>query len=150
VRHSALTAMQIQRLRRFALHVLLAWVFALATGVVNACVMQVDLPESAHASAHGGHALVGDADHSMPHETDGHEHESHAGKPPCERCCDEPSALPQQAASQKSDSPSGFWLVSLPAPSFTWAASRVARLDGIPPRWGATIPIPIAFLRLAL
>jgi len=37
--------MQTQRLRRFALHVLLAWLFALATGFVNACVMQSQFPD---------------------------------------------------------------------------------------------------------
>ena len=142
--------MQTQRLRRFALHVLLAWVLALATGVVNACVMQMHLPDSAHASAHDGHSFEEDAHHSMLDESDGHDPASHTGKPPSDRCCDEPSALPQQAVKQQSDSP-GFFLAPLPAPAFTlFAAARAARFDSGRLRWGATIPIPIAFLRLAL
>jgi hypothetical protein len=143
--------MQTQRLRRFALHVLLAWLFALASGFVNACVMQSQFPDEAQAVAHGGHGPAMDADHSMAHEADG-DHGSHSGKPPCERCCDERTALPQQPAKLQSDTPSGFWLATLPAPLFTNpAASQTdARLDSSQLRWVATIPIPIAFLRLAL
>lgn len=140
--------MQTQRLRRLALHVLFAWLFVLATGIVNACVVRAELPDAAH----GGHALAMDGDQTTAHETLGHDHDDHSGKAPCERCCDEPSVLPQQPAKQQSDSPSGFWLAALPASSFTHpAASRAdARLDSSEIRWGASIPIPIAFLRLTL
>ena len=136
-RHSRLTAMQIQRLRRFTLHVLLAWVLVLATGVANACVITMHLP------------IGGDTHQTMRDEADCHDHASNDTKPPCERCCDEPSALPQQAV--KHGDPSGLFPAALPAPSFThFAAGLAARLDSHQLRWRATVPIPIAFLRLAL
>jgi hypothetical protein len=143
--------MQTQRLRRFAVHVLLAWLFALGSGFVNACVMQSQFPDEAHAVAHGGHGLAIDSDHSMAHEADGADHASHSGKQPCERCCDDRTVLPQQPVKLQSDSPSGFWLPALPAP-FTYPAALQAsdRLDSSELRWHAVIPIPIAFLRLAL
>lgn len=144
--------MQTQRLRRFALHVLLAWLFALATGVVNACVMGVQLPDATASVVHGAHAVATDAVHAAAHEADDPAHESISGKPPCERSCDEPSVLPQQAVKQQSDSPSGFWLAALPASSPASPAVSPAdtRLDSSQIRWGPAIPIPIAFLRLAL
>jgi hypothetical protein len=144
--------MQTQRLRRFALHVLLAWLFALATGVVNACVMQSQFPGEQYAVAHGDYSHATDADHSMAHEADGHDHGSHASKPPCERCCDDRTALPQQPIKLQTDSPSGFWLAAPPAPAVTNLAASQAdsRFDISQLRWIATVPIPIAFLRLAL
>jgi hypothetical protein len=144
--------MQTQRLRRFALHVLLAWLLALGSGFVNACVMPSPFPDEVSSEAHGGHDVAVDADHSIAHEADGHADASHSGKPPCERCCDDRTALPQQPAKLQSDSPSGFWLAALPAPPFAKlaASQAVARLDTGQLRWGATIPIPIVFLRLAL
>lgn len=144
--------MQTQRLRRLALHVLIAWLLALATGVVNACVMRAQLADAAPAVTHGGHGIAMDANHVAAHEVDAASHESLSGKPPCDRCCDEPSVLPQQATKQQSDSPSGFWLAALPAPSFAnpVVSSGDSRLDSSQIRWGPAIPIPIAFLRLAL
>lgn len=144
--------MQTQRLRRLALHVLLAWLLVLATGVVNACVVRAQLADANPAAAHGGHAIALDADHMAGHEASAVGQNEGISQPPCERCCDEPSVLPQQAAKQQSDSPNGFWLAALPAPSFASAAasSHDTRLDSSQIRWGPAIPIPIAFLRLAL
>lgn len=142
---------QTQRLRRLAVHVLLAWLFALSTGIVNACVVQAGLPNSADSVAHGNHEAVKALDQAEVSGGTGDDHESHPGNPPCERCCDEPSALPQ-AAKQHSEPLNGFWLASAPAPSFTFQAVSEANgtLDSRHIRWRAAIPISIAFLRLTL
>jgi hypothetical protein len=140
--------MQTQRFRQFAMHVLIAWLLVLASGVVNACVVQPAMDEPPHAAGHGGH--VPDAE--ALGIDDGHEQESHAGKPPCDRCCDEPSVL-AQPVKQQGDSASGFWLAPVRAPYFSiqGATDRLATWlgSGEPPS-GASVPIPIAFLRLAL
>lgn len=142
-----------QRLRRLALQVLLVWLFALGAGIVNACVVQVQLRDAAHAMPHDhqdmGAALdegpVVAADHSS------HEYQADSSQPPCKRLCDGPSAAPQ-TEKQPSNPLSGFWLAPAPLPSFSFQPS-------IPPsrlvpsthvRWRKAIPISIAFLRLAL
>jgi hypothetical protein len=143
--------MQAQRLRRLALHVLLAWLLALGAGVVNACVVQSGIHNPGHPAAHGDPHAVKPQAHVQAHDAAAHGHESHPDTPPCERCCDDPSALPQ-AAKQPNQPLSGFWLASAPIPSFIFQAlSEVdGALDSSSVRWRATIPISIAFLRLTL
>lgn len=139
------------QLRRLAACVLLLWLFGLASGVVNACVVASGLRHAAHAAArdsaqdHAGHGSSG-----SPHAA-GLEHESDDGTPPCERLCDEPAA-PVQADKQQSTPLSGFWLAAAPLPHLThWPA--IDRAEPIPRGEVASrtaIPIPIAYLRLTL
>ena len=135
------------RLRRFAVHVLLVWLFALGTGIVNACVVQLHMPQPAQIAAQ---AAMHD------HQQMLHEHRQHGDQvdrthPPCERLCDAPSVAPQPEK-QQSNLLSGFWLAPAPVPSFDFQSSvqpiRIAPSDDA--RWRKTIPISIAFLRLAL
>jgi hypothetical protein len=136
--------MQTQRLRRFAVHVLLLWLFAFSTGIVNACVVQMHFGQPEHAMLHG--------DHGMHHQASGHEHQTDHSNLPCERFCDEPSAV-AQPVKQQSDSASHSWPAAPPAPSFEFQALSGAVTGtpaSIPIRWAATVPIPIAFLRLTL
>lgn len=137
------------QLRRFAASVLLLWLFGLASGIVNACVVTSGLRHAAHAAAleaahdHGAHAVV---DHGSDHG-----HDSVPAQPPCERLCDEPAA-PTQGDKQQSTPLAALWLPAAPLPAVqTWDAPlvRVAPPPGDPAaRAGA--PIPIAYLRLAL
>ena len=135
--------MQTQHLRRLAVHVLLLWLFAFSTGIVNACVVQMHLAQSEHAMLHAGHDT---------NVAPCHDQEADHSNLPCERFCDEPSAV-AQPVKQQSDTTSHSWPAAAPAPSFEFRALSGAgngTLASIPLRWAATVPIPIAFLRLTL
>ncbi len=140
--------MQSQRLRRFAIHVLFAWLFALGTGFANACVIQEQLQQSAH-SMMDGHR--GPAGHTGGDCGTGHDHAAHAGNAPCEQFLSDRSALPN-AAKQPSHSPGDVWLAPAPGPSAvvlaTPEAAGTAKVETQRPPPG--VPIPIEFLRLAL
>lgn len=146
---------QPQRLRRLAVHVLLVWLFALGTGVVNACVVQVQLHQAAHVVAHGHQDMEAALDEgAVPHATvhqHQSEHQADRSHPPCERLCDAPSVAPQPEK-QQSNLLSGFWLAPAPIASFNFQSSiepdRIAPSTHV--RWRKSIPISIAFLRLAL
>ena len=147
---------QSQRLRRFAVHVLLVWLFALGTGIVNACVVQLHMQQPAHAAAHDAQAMIAGA---VDEETDcaslhGQQQagdQTDHSRPACERLCDAPSVAPQPEK-QQSNLASGFWLAPAPVLSFDFQSSveplRIAPRDDA--RWRKSIPISIAFLRLAL
>jgi hypothetical protein len=139
---------QPHRLRRFAVYVLLVWLFGLGSGIVNACVVHSELSHGTVSVAHehNGTGHVADAsDQSMD------DHECDHSRPACERLCDGPSVVPQ-AEKQQSNPLSGFWLASAPIPAFNFQCSTDPRgpVSSARLRWHTTIPIPIAFLRLAL
>ena len=140
---------QPQRLRRLAVYVLLVWLFGLGSGIVNACVVQMQLDDSATLLAQHEHeeATV-DALHC--HDGDA-QHESDANHPACERLCDSPSAVPQTEKLQ-SNPLSGFLMAAAPLPSFTFQihSDPGAILPGEHLRWRTDVPISIAFLRLSL
>lgn len=147
---------QPQRLRRLAVHVLLVWLFALGTGIVNACVVQVQLHPAAHSVAHGHPGMGAVPDQgtfpdAVVHQHHQHEQQADRSHPPCERLCDAPSVAPQPEK-QQSNLLSGFWLAPAPIPSFNFQSSiepdRI--VPGTQVGWRKSIPIPIAFLRLAL
>jgi hypothetical protein len=142
---------QPHRLRRFAAQVLLVWLFGLGTAIVNACVVH---PGPRHGAAFM--AQVHDREAQLADPADmqsaGDDHECDHSRPPCERLCDGPSAVPSQAEKQQSNPLGAFWLAAAPIPSFNFQ-SRVephATLAGAHDRWRTTVPIPIAFLRLTL
>jgi hypothetical protein len=147
--------MQRLRVRRLAFHVLVAWLFAIATGFVNACVVQLEMHGAPQAVSHAAHAVMMHVDEAaahaaMGHEAAGaHEHEPDSANIPCERFCDEPVAQP---AKPFSDPFNGFWLASAPAPAFYYFLSANAHANFEPGRirGGESIPIAIAFLRLTL
>jgi hypothetical protein len=146
---------QPQRLRRFAVHVLLVWLFALGTAIANACTVQLhlQLPAQAVLQDHQHEAVADEnqaSDTSSPQHQPCHDTAGHA-PPPCERLCDGPSVVPQ-AERHAVDLPSGFWLASAPPPlSFefqSFDAEPTVPSDSV--RWREPVPIAIAFLRLAL
>lgn len=154
---------QPQRLRRYAVHVLLVWLFALGAGIANACVVQAQLqPASTSAAlpaAHDHHSMMvsldqGDLSHATVHPQ--HQHHQQADgaartNPACERLCNSPSVAPQPEK-QQSNLLSGFWLAPTPVPSFHFESSLDAGrvVPSEPVRWRKEIPVSIAFLRLAL
>ena len=142
---------QPQRLRRFAVHVLLFWLFGLGTGVVNACVMQTGMVDGTAAVAQANADPEQHADPAQMLQADADDHECDHTRPPCERLCDGPSAVPQ-AEKQHSNPLSGFWLAAAPIPSFNFQsrAEPPGTLASAHERRRTTVPIPIAFLRLAL
>jgi hypothetical protein len=137
--------MQTQRLRRLAVHVLLLWLFAFSTGIVNACVVQMHAGQPQQVMSHEDH---GTHQHASGHE----QHQTDHGNLPCERFCDEPSVV-AQPVKQQSDATSHSWPAAAPAPSFEFQALSGAFTGtraSSTPRWADTVPIPIAFLRLTL
>lgn len=140
--------MHFQRLRRLAVHVLLGWLLTLGTGFANACVVQEQLRQSAHSAIHGDAAAQ---THAKVDCQSGHDHASHAVNAPCEQFSVDRSAL-SQTAKQQSQSASDFWLASAQLPSFVFLSMPEAsgRIKSQQDRALATIPIPIAFLRLTL
>lgn len=141
---------QPQRLRQLAVYVLLAWLFGLGTGVVNACVVRSDAAPAAHSVAHAVAAQTQAFAAAAQDAVDDEQGCDHS-RPPCERLCDGPSAV-TQAEKYQSNPLSGFWLAAAPIPSFHFP--RLAILKGLAagadPGWLASVPIPIAFLRLTL
>lgn len=150
-------------LRRLASYVLAVWLFALGCGVVNACVISGELGHGVpDASVHQGHGMSGEdmAGHDMgSHDMGAHDMAAHAGhdhhgehdKPPCERLCDAPAAA-RLADKELGSSLAGFWLAPAPLPTVAlWVlppATHAAPVSEQP--WRATVPLPIAFQRLAL
>ncbi|HWI82936.1 hypothetical protein [Ramlibacter sp.] len=129
------------RLRRLAACVLVVWLLGLASGVVNACIVAAGTEPAAHAGHVHEAADAGDT---------GHDHEGAPGKTPCERVCDEAKA--PQADRQQSTPLSGLWLAAAPLPTLTVrppVAPSHAHVRGALREAGA-VPIPIAYLRLAL
>jgi hypothetical protein len=139
---------QPQRLRRFAVYVLLVWLFGLGSGIVNACVVRSELNHGILSVSHE-HAGKGHLAHAAGQSTD--DHECDHTRPPCERLCDGPSVVPQ-AEKQQSNPLSGFWLAAAPIPAFNFQCSAEpgGTVSSARLRWHTTIPISIAFLRLTL
>lgn len=138
---------QPQRLRRLAAQVLLMWLFALASCVVNACMLA---PGAQHA-AYGDPAQQGQHAHMPCGLADGHSSPP-ASKTPCAKFCEEPSANAQTVNIQPNDTFNPVGLPMGPPPSFGTPV-LVEVVDTPSPEpviWRASVPIPIAFLRLTL
>ena len=66
--------------RNTAFAMLFVWLFALASGVANACLLEAPLTHS--------HVVTPVTDHDDDHV---HDHDSHASKAPCLKACDDGS-----------------------------------------------------------
>lgn len=139
-----------KRLRLAAIHMLLVWLFALGTGIVNACIVA---PEARHAEMTALAAL----DEGM--EMHGHDHAAmaqddplpDAGMAPCAKfCAEEATSVP--VAKLLSDPLHALWLAPPSTVTLVVAATpQVLRIASAPAALAsARIPIPIAFLRLTL
>jgi len=139
-------------IRRLAAKALLVWLFALATGLVNACV----IAPSTHASVGLGAASVSsnghDQDLHLPGCPNCDEEGSSADHPAgCAKfCADESSSVP--AAKSVFDAQSSLAVALVPTMALEVAAQvRTAAAPGDdvglpPPR----LPVQIAYLRLTL
>ncbi len=136
--------------RSIAITMLLVWVFALVSGVANACLTEPrgELPQA------GTHASP--ADHAAPAAAEAHpaapaQHDEHSDKAPCQKSCDASSqTLLKQLP--KFDTPDQ--LVLIPAPHrqasdlhMAPAALVRAALAAVPP---PSPPPRVQFSRLAL
>lgn len=132
---------------RLAASLLLLWCFALAAGVVNACVLEPGLRDAragalrvhGESAAHGHEAGALGHAHGVPA----------ADKLPCAKFCDDASASVPPL--KQPDLLAALALAPPPRASLAvafvpvWAARQVER-----PCVQARVPIPIAFLRLTL
>lgn len=130
-----------RQLRRWAARVLMAWLFGMVAGVVNACV--IDTPMKA---VHATHA-VAHADQSQSH--DGNDDGNDDGNGTCRDFC-EKSAVSLLSTSTGTDA--GTVLPALPAApvSITLAALQGAARPVASDRLSGPLPVRIAFVRLAL
>ena len=143
----------LHRKRSIALTMLLVWVFALLSGVANACLTE-PRSELAHAALNAPQA-----DHPAQLALKAHaadtadqtQHDQHADKAPCQKSCDE-SAQTMLKQLPKLDTHD---LQAMAPPTRTWTAGVHlapavlvrAALAAIPP---ATPPPRVQFSRLAL
>lgn len=142
------------RLRRIAVQLLVAWLFALAASVVNACLLEPgsrygDAVASAmndrHAAAAAGHHRDTEAAGAQGHR------QSHSGKTPCAKFCDDPSTG-AQAIKQQVDPFHTALLVPLPvcAAPVDPTPAEVGAYAADHALWRPAIPVQITFLRLNL
>ena len=123
-----------RRMRNTAFMVLLAWLFAIASGVANACLLE--------APHHELHALAA-ASHAADFST-------RSSRLPCQKVCDDaPQSLPKAVSGIDQTNP------GLPPPSaILWSATapiavgtrRSARMQPALPE----LPIRLRYARLAL
>lgn len=140
-----------RRLRQLAAHVLLAWLFALAAGIVNACALGPEPHQGTELAGHDQHAASSSiGPHSAPAGAHG-DHSPDSDKTPCAKFCDEPAAG-TQSFKQQTDPLTTVWLVTGPQNPPTVAATpRVGNTSAAALKaWPPPIPISIAFLRLTL
>lgn len=134
-----------QQLRLWAARVLLVWVFAMGAGVANACLSTA---ATEHAGLPTAHASEAQASHPGGSEAPHGANEAAN----CVDFCDKASvSIPTQKPAFDDMQTQPLICVvaatALPVPVLEPANASVPRRDGVraPP-----IPIPIAFLRLAL
>jgi hypothetical protein len=137
--------------RSTAFVALLVWLFALASGMANACLLEAPAPHS-HAGADGysvaGHAPAALAGHSD--SIDDHDDDSDAAKESCLKTCNEGSNAPVKLQT-------GFDLTDPgPAPliATVWSVatpvvSAPCRLDDLQPAIVGP-PLRVRYSRLAL
>ena len=149
-----------QQLRHTACVALLAWVFALVSGVANACLLQTAKPGAAAFSFAAGTQKVGCGSDVAPCEHDAgpaHHHADsgrsepgqHGGKAVCLKfCADESSALAKSKASQ-ADLPGPALLAGAPwSPAVQVAAAAQWRPVERPASVGP--PLFLRLLRLTI
>ncbi|WP_372528008.1 hypothetical protein [Piscinibacter sp.] len=130
---------------------LVVWLFALVTGVVNACTVAPEFRHNTSSQAHQQHDPM--AAHANERSSPlGHDEGAlHAGNASCAKFCEQPSTT-AQVLKQQTDVFAVLGLPAVPGHGLRFdatadVASAVAVEGTLRP---AAIPIPIAFLRLAL
>lgn len=138
------------RKRSIALTMLLVWVFALLSGVANACLTEAH-SELPHAGQHEPRD-----EHSAPaplhaHAADRTQHDQQPEKAPCQKSCDESS----QTLLKQLPKPATPDLQAVLAPSWEWAGDLHKPPPALTRAAAATVPPPsppprVQFSRLAL
>lgn len=136
--------------RRAVVMVLLAWLFALASGVANACLLETPTTHAhvAAAASDGARVLAVMAGHSGAVANGGHD--SSAAKAPCLKVCDDSSnALVSQPSLAQADAGPAplvrvLWLEA--------AADDIAAFPVGDAAWPASpeLPLRVRYSRLAL
>ena len=132
-----------------AAHMLLVWLLALTTGIVNACIVEPGSRPAAIPASHQHHDATRHHEHAADALAGGHS-APHADKAACAKFCDDKSAsLPSGKPGDPIDAvlfappPTGFLAVQ----EAQEAVGAFHAGQGLPP---PRVAIPIAFLRLTL
>lgn len=139
--------------RSTAWMMLLMWVFALVSGMGNACLLEVR-GTHAHAIAGGVHHEVESSAHSAGHASEDAEHDgdSHDSKAPCLKACDDGAlSLLKQSVGADLSNPGLAVVVA-----FAWPVAVAVPVVSSPRRTNdlrplaSELPIRIRYSRLAL
>lgn len=149
-----------RQLRRWAARVLLVWLFGVAAGVANACLVPSGMQSGGQRSelvvafeaTHGKVAAMGSEHHValQTHHEGALDHEGLHGKSNCQDFCDKSTVSIPPLKSALDDvhahalQPAAV-AIALPVPAFSPVQLSAPRRDG-----GLAPPILIAFLRLTL
>ena len=136
--------------RKAVVLVLLAWLFALASGVANACLLETHTTHANVVSAASNNALVLAvlAGHTKEAVADD-DHESPSAKAPCLKVCDDSSnalvSQPSQAQADTGPAPLVriIWLVAV-------ADRKTPFKPGDPWPSATKLPLRLRYARLAL
>ena len=130
---------------------LVVWLFALVTGVVNACTVAPEFRHDTSAQAHQQRDPMPAQAHERSSSLGHDEGVLHAGNAPCTKFCDQPSTT-AQVLKQQTDAFAVLGLPAVPGHGLRFdATADVASAAAIEhTRRPAAVPILIAFLRLAL
>ena len=137
--------------RRTALVAMLVWLFALASGVANACLLEAP-GTHAHATKHGhaeaAHHATSSTDDAMA--GDDHDDDADSSKEACLKTCDDGSNAPVKLkASSGSSDPGLAAVVAIAWNAATPAVSAPSRMNDLhPPIVGP--PFRVRYSRLAL
>ena len=137
--------------RNTAFVVLLVWLFALASGVANACLVEARVTHSHVATA--GYSGTAHASAILPGHAGavaGHDYDSYTAKEPCLKVCDDGSqSLPKQDLTVAQTDPGPAPLVAVLWSAVAPVVSVLRRMDAIQPATPG-LPIRVRYLRLTL
>lgn len=139
------------RAKRTAFVVLLVWLFALASGVANACLLEARgtyahvLTVGLSGTVHTPFVLPGHAGAVADHDND-----SHAAKAPCLKTCDDGThTVPKQDLTADQTDPGPAPLLSVLWTAAAPAVATPSRMDDVQPA-ALERPIRVRYSRLAL
>ena len=138
--------------RNTALMVLLLWLFALASGVANACLLEVR-ETHAHVAAAASFEMAHALDISPGHAgaIGGHDDISQNFKGPCQKVCDDGSrSFPKLDLTVSPADPGSAMLVAVIWIAATSVASEFRRMDDMQQPVTPGLPIRVRYSRLAL
>ena len=137
--------------RNTAFVVLLVWLFALASGVANACLVEARVTHSHVATA--GYSGTAHASAILPGHAGavaGHDYDSYTAKEPCLKVCDDGSqSLPKQDLTVAQTDPGPAPLVTVLWSAVAPVVSVLHRMDAIQPATPG-LPIRVRYSRLTL